>query len=501
MLKKLLGSLLIGTMVLWTVPAAFAAENIEYVVNDNFNITDTEMYDSSDGMTYRDPETWIDLSTGKLVDCGTGSSAGVADGALVIDSRGPTTDIRWDFTDTPVTGEHAVVEFLFSVEKMTQANVGNTLIKIADSTGHTNTVADIKLEKDITMSGNQNIVFQATTNDGAVQLNQAPIFGGDTMFLRFEMNYEEQTFTMLVRNLDMGTEQEESFTMKNTSDSLAQFGLNVALGNASTPNKVKIDDLKVYDATNGYAPEPAWPNRENIVAGLTGEQIETNDTSNAEKAFDGDISVEGRWLPDSATATPELIMHLGEEKTFDSANIFSSNGAGNALKECHLEYFDGEAWQQIEGASFSSDVNTQGNIYLHFAPVTASDIKFVMTGRNTVKEICIYAPSNPPANVSLSESGGVLTATADVYYYPQSELIPLPEDGVQFIAAYYDGDAFTGIEEITVSEGLTNYHGSNTVTFNVPAGEAGQTVRLFYWDSLGNLRPLGNAAEITTPAA
>ena len=508
MLKKLLGSLLICSMVLGTIPAAFAADGIDYVVNDNFNVEDV-VYGPSDYSYTGDDRPYLVPDRCQVIGVGANSTVGIRNGALAIQGEGAASTVRYNAA-TEVTGDKVVVEFLFSVDHMLGPQDRQNAIKIADKLNFENRIAEIRLSRrDGKTSGNEPVYFKLVTGDEVsdTYLSDVTIYGGDTIFMRFEMDYDAEvpengTFTAYVHNLNTGASQKTG-SLKVLGDGkgnypagVKNFEFNMWLGADKEPTTMTIDDLKVYDATNGYAPEPTLPKRVNIVRGLTAEQLQvtTNPADVAigkpEKCFDGLIN-DDRWLLGS-NAKSEMIMTLPEAKTFDSARLFSGGGSFVSVKNFWLEYKDSnDAWVKIEDSAHTNIKGTAGDIYVKFAPVTAKEIKLVIDENTMVRlrELEIYAPATPPANLSLADD---MTATADFYYYHNADTAPT--DGVQFIAAYYDGNVLSKIQFVDVTDGLTNYHGSNPVTFTVPAGEAGQTVRLFYWDGIGNLRPLGNAA-------
>ena len=132
----------------------------------------------------------------------------------------------------------------------------------------------------------------------------------------------------------------------------------------------------------------------NVAAGKPATADSVYDVFAAEKAVDGVVSDESRWVSANTNGPHWLEVDLGQSYAIGSAEVHTGHSDGNAVSNFKLQAWNGSGWTDIPGASASGNPKTSTVVSLAFAdPVATSKVRFVSTdnGYVRVKELKLFA--------------------------------------------------------------------------------------------------------------
>jgi hypothetical protein len=134
------------------------------------------------------------------------------------------------------------------------------------------------------------------------------------------------------------------------------------------------------------------------------------------KAVDGRTHVGSFWQSDTA-GTNTLDIDLRVPSKIGSAHIYSGSNGVSPLADFILKYWDGVAWQNINGGAVTG--NTASDRVVSFTPVTTSQLRLEFTnpGTTSIRELSIF-PANAgnvgyPLGTNIIDSGA--TAAYETY--------------------------------------------------------------------------------------
>lgn len=128
------------------------------------------------------------------------------------------------------------------------------------------------------------------------------------------------------------------------------------------PGPVRVMELRVFPPSQEGYPS-VFPNRieaqpdvPNLAPKATLEASSILEPKyRPEKAVDGELTTDSRWLSDNSAGPHHLTLRFAEPQTIGCLQLISGwqdqNGWHGIVGEFHFEYWDGENWQPIPGAS------------------------------------------------------------------------------------------------------------------------------------------------------
>jgi autotransporter-associated beta strand protein len=179
-----------------------------------------------------------------------------------------------------------------------------------------------------------------------------------------------------------------------------RFRIQIAPSNASntgslklkTPSSTNFTDAKLSVA--GITAQPINPQRLNLAKFQPVTASSVNGQRLASYLTDGVVGNDNRWQGNgSAWQWAEIDFPFPVE--IGSAQVFTGTDDANPIASYVIQFWNGTAWVNIDGASVSGNSHTERNL-VFTNPVTASSFRFISSETNLrVKELALYAPNGP----------------------------------------------------------------------------------------------------------
>ena len=136
------------------------------------------------------------------------------------------------------------------------------------------------------------------------------------------------------------------------------------------------------------------------------------DNYQPDKAVDGIVSDESRWVSHKYKGPHWLELHFGAAFEFGSAHVYSGWKQGSAIRNFSLQYLKGGKWIDIPGGRVKNNPDSKTAIRVTFdKPVISTKIRFVSPddGHVRLKELLLFRPTKqgtPPLGTGLKVKPG-----------------------------------------------------------------------------------------------
>lgn len=158
-------------------------------------------------------------------------------------------------------------------------------------------------------------------------------------------------------------------------------------------NPITTSKVRFYSTDNGYVRVKEiqlFTSPMNAALGKTVTSDSSYGTFTGDKAVDGVVSDDSRWVSANTSGPHWVEIDLGQMRTIGSAGIYTGHSDGNAVSSFKLQAWNGSSWADIAGTPVTG--NTSTFVSQTFDPVTTSKVRFYSTdnGHVRVKEIQLF---------------------------------------------------------------------------------------------------------------